>query len=321
MEIERIRCSPAAITAEVASLLRVRADAKGLPLRIEHQGPIPETILTDPTRLRQILVNVLANAIEFTEVGEVRMVSAFSPSKDEGVLQFDVYDTGIGMSPEQAARLFQPFTQGDASTARRFGGTGLGLTLSKRLAQMLGGELVLLETQPGAGTHFQVRIATGPMAGIRLLDNPSAEPANAPALAAEPDPAGSLEGLRILLAEDGPDNRRLIAHLLKRQGAAVTLVENGEQAVAACRAATDSADGFDVVLMDMQMPAMDGYEATRMLRAQGYRGPVIALTAHAMSGDREKCISAGCNDYATKPVNRAQLLKAIRDQLASPAPA
>jgi PAS domain S-box-containing protein len=314
MSIEQIECSPCAIIAEVASLMHVRADAKGLPLRVEYDGAIPQTIHTDPTRLRQILVNLIGNAIKFTEAGDIRLIARFSPlASDDGSLHFDVIDTGIGMTEEQTARLFAPFAQGDASTVRRFGGTGLGLVICKRLAQMLGGDVSVVETHQGAGTHVRLTVTTGSLVGVPMIDAPlvatSIRTESHRPEAPVDDP--SLTGCRILLAEDGPDNQRLISHVLRKAGTEVSLAENGCLAVDSALLAAGERKPFDVILMDMQMPVMDGYEATRTLRSKGYTGAIVALTAHAMAQDREQCLNAGCDDYATKPIDRHLLLKTI----------
>ncbi|MBN1488339.1 MAG: response regulator [Phycisphaerae bacterium] len=314
LEIERIRCSPIQLVAEVQELMQVRAAGKGLTLGIEFRGSIPETIQTDPTRLRQILINLIGNALKFTEVGNVRLITRLTEDGAYPMMQFDVIDTGIGMTEEQAARLFQPFTQADSSTTRQFGGTGLGLTISRRLACLLGGTVRLVETRPGVGTCFRATVAAGPLADVPLVQNPSAAVL---AAARTPRPQATeadvdLAGCRILLAEDGPDNQRLISFVLSKETRnAITIVDNGRRAVEAAFAARDEGVPFDVILMDMQMPIMDGYEACRVLRRRGYAGVIIALTAHAMEGDREKCLEAGCDAYAAKPIDRKQLLQTI----------
>ncbi|MBN2024099.1 MAG: response regulator [Pirellulales bacterium] len=318
--VETIACSPVRVVAEVVSLMRIRAEEKNLPLEVQYVGPIPETIHSDPTRLRQILFNLLGNAIKFTDAGLVRLVVRLvDGAHGKKCLRFDVVDTGIGLTDEQAARLFQPFTQADSSTSRRYGGTGLGLAISKRLAEMLGGT-VRFSSTPGGGSTFSVTVATGPLEGVRLLDNPAetlAQDAEKPEV-----PAGAAVTLdhRILLAEDGPDNRRLLAYLLTRAGAEVTVVEHGQAAYEAAMDALREGTPFDVILMDMQMPVLDGYAATRRLRESGYTGPIIALTAHAMSGDEEACRAAGCDDYATKPIHKNELLELIRQYAASRQP-
>jgi len=323
LQVERVPWSPCRILAEVASLMRVRADAKGLPLTVEYAGPIPEAIVTDPTRLRQILVNLVGNAVKFTESGSVRVVARLAESTGgESKLQFDVVDTGIGMTKEQIDRLFKPFAQGDASYCRRFGGTGLGLTISHRLAKILGGDITVTST-PGKGSTFRVTIATGPLDGVPMLDRP-AEAVSARGQSARP-PAKPRDKLncRVLLAEDGRDNQRLISLLLEKAGAEVTIAENGQETLEKALATyprwgrryDDLTEPFDLVLMDMQMPVMDGYEATRRLRAEGYTGPIVALTAHAMSHDRQKCLDAGCDDFVSKPIDRDKLVAIVAEHV------
>jgi signal transduction histidine kinase len=325
LTVESVPCSPAQILADVESLMRVRADAKGIAFQIQQEGPLPESIDTDPTRLRQVLVNLVGNAVKFTEVGGVWLI-ARCVRGPEPRLEFDVLDTGVGLSEEQISRLFQPFTQADASTSRRFGGTGLGLTISRRLATLLGGEVSVVESAPGAGTRFRFTLSIGSLDAARWV-TPAHEPRPSRRqrqMTAEPAAADApLGGCRILLAEDGPDNQRLIAHVLRRAGADVTLVENGRLAVDQAWDAHRSEQPFELVLMDMQMPVLDGYEATALLRAQGYQGTIVALTAHAMTGDREKCLAAGCDGYTTKPIDRARLiaeLAAMRTAAAGAAP-
>ena len=311
LTVEQIACSPFAIVAEIESLMRVRTTAKGLELRIEYDGAVPETIWTDPTRLRQILINLLGNAVKFTEAGVIRLIVRYVAGESP-VLRFDVVDMGVGMTPAQVARLFQPFTQADGSMTRRFGGTGLGLVISRKLAQLLGGDVVILETQLGVGTRFQVTVGVGPIGDVRMLTDPVI--AHSADHGEKEEDGGVQEPLncRILLAEDGVDNQRLVGFILKKAGAEVTVVENGQQAVDAALSARSGGTSFGAILMDMQMPVMDGYEATRQLRRQGYTGPIIALTAHAMATDREKCLSAGCDEFVTKPIDRKKLLGAVR---------
>lgn len=311
MVVETTPCSITQILQEVASLMQPRAIGKNIDFKLAFASPMPGRILSDPIRIRQILINLVGNAIKFTERGSVRIVTRLL---DEPALQFDIIDTGIGITPEQLDRIFLPFAQAESSTSRRFGGTGLGLTISTRLAEMLGGS-IRVHSQPGEGSTFTVTVATGPLEGVPMVNNPSEamaitheEPTSSPRKPHALD-------CSVLLAEDGPDNRRLFAHILKVAGARVTTVENGSLAVQAALAAREACCPYDIILMDMQMPVMDGYQATTMLRAQGYRGSIIALTAHAMATDREKCLAAGCDDYATKPINRRELMTTIREQL------
>ncbi len=317
LEVEHIRCSPVQLIADVKSLMQVRADAKNLPFNIEYFGAVPETIESDPTRLKQILVNLLGNAIKFTAAGGVHLVTRFLDTDPIGgtgpaepMMQFDIVDSGIGMTPEQASKLFQAFAQADSSTTRKFGGTGLGLNISKRLAEMLGGDITFDSTLD-EGSTFHVTVTTGSLDGVKMLDDP------ATATIAQTQDAATLTqevaklGCRILLAEDNATNRVLVKGILKKLVAEVTAVENGKLAVGAALTARDAGKPFDVVLMDMQMPVMDGYEATGLLRHRGYTYPIIALTAHAMASDRQKCRDTGCDDYASKPIDRKTLIETI----------
>ncbi|MGD8451834.1 MAG: PAS domain S-box protein [Phycisphaerae bacterium] len=318
--VESVPCAVDQLIAEVTALMHVRADSTGVQLHVRSEGPVPQTIQTDPTRLRQILINILGNAFKFTELGSVTLIVRLGP--DRTTIEFDIVDTGIGMTQAQTATLFEPFTQADTSAARRFSGTGLGLAISRRLAQLLGGDVILVETQRGRGSRFRATVATGSLTGVPMITDgflgaAPARPNVAPADESSPLPLG---GLRILLAEDGPDNQRLIAHLLCRAGAEVVVVDNGQLALEAALAARERGAPFDVLFMDMQMPVMDGYTATRGLRDQGYDGLIVALTAHAMTQDRQKCLDAGCNDYVTKPVKRRDLTSVVRQHLPARSP-
>jgi PAS domain S-box-containing protein len=314
LQVESIRCSPKEIIQEVRKLMQVRAGAKGLPLNLEFDGLLPETIQSDPTRIRQILINLVGNAIKFTDSGSVRIRCRCLAQRDLPALEIEVIDSGIGMTAEQMARLFDPFTQADSSTTRRYGGTGLGLTISKRLTEILGGEIAV-ESEYGRGSRFRVTIATGPLDGVLMI-----KPNEMKSAPGAPKPAKERIRLdcHILLAEDGVDNQRLISLLLTRAGARVTVVENGRLALEKALGAVEgeSSGGsnsrpFDIILMDMQMPEMDGYDATRRLRERGYQGPIIALTAHTMADDRQKCLDVGCDDFAPKPIHRKRLMQMI----------
>jgi len=306
-DMEFQSCSLQQLVSDVLSTMQVRADAKGLPLSVEFRGIFPDRIQTAPIRLRQILINLIGNAVKFTETGSVRVVvqNDATPSESRRI-RFDIVDTGIGIAEDHVAMLFQPFSQIDGSAGRRFGGTGLGLAISKRLAQMLGGD-IRVSSVLGEGTTFTVTIEAG-----TLSDADSPRPR---AVTAERNgsPAAGPTALncRILLVEDGPDNQRLIGFLLRKAGAEVTVVEDGKQAIEHIFREEEAGRSFDVILMDMQMPVLDGYGATRKLRGMGYQGPIIALTAHAMREDRQKCLDAGCDDYLTKPVNREEMLQLV----------
>ncbi|MCA9213063.1 MAG: PAS domain-containing protein [Planctomycetales bacterium] len=322
MAVEILSMQPAQIVDEVTALLESRATEKGLSLNVEYDTPIPASIQSDPTRVRQILLNFVANAIKFTEAGSVTI--RISHDARQGLLQFRVIDTGIGMTPEQRDTIarFDAFSQADSSTTRRFGGAGLGLRISNCLVQMLGGQIDI-ESTFGEGSIFMASIETGDTVGVPLIKPSGNETMNTPIQPAkeQPQPEGDqdLEGVRVLLAEDQRDNQLLVSFMLKKVGAVMTLAENGQIARDLVLSNASSKDAFDVILMDMQMPVLDGYSATRKLRDAGYRGPIIALTAHAMSGDRDKCLNAGCDDFTTKPINRKELLALVTKYARQPA--
>ena len=308
MAVDLTPCNLPSVLAGVASILRVRADQRGIALSVEYATPVPETIRTDASRLRQALVNLVGNAVKFSEGGAVRIVAALLEDWRDGraAVRLEVIDTGVGIAQEKLSALFEPFVQADASTSRRFGGTGLGLAITRRIAEMLGGELTV-RSAAGEGSTFTLIVPTGPLEGVAMLERPGeamlSDGRDPKRQSARPN---ALAGLRVLLAEDGPDNQLLIKTLLARAGAQVEIAENGRLAVEKARAAGPG--GFDVVLMDMQMPEMDGYEAVGALRESGYGGPIVALTAHSMAGDRDKCVEAGCDDYLTKPVDPGRLI-------------
>ncbi|HUT11264.1 MAG TPA: ATP-binding protein [Thermoguttaceae bacterium] len=319
LELEQVAYSPARAVAEVVTMMKMRAEAKGLSLEVRFASPIPETITTDPIRLKQILTNLVGNAVKFTKTGGVRIVAHLvQAASEEPRLRFDVIDTGIGITQTEIGRLFRAFTQADVSTSRKFGGTGLGLAISKQLARIMGGDITVNST-PGKGTTFTVTVATGSLDAVPLVDHATgAAIADLPPPKATESPLPSSFDCRVLLVEDGFDNRRLIALLLSKMGADVTVAENGQEALEeiAARLAPDGnrdaeKEPFDLILMDMQMPVMDGYQATARLRQDGYRGPIIALTAHAMSYDRQKCLDSGCDDYVSKPIDREALFSVV----------
>jgi signal transduction histidine kinase/DNA-binding response OmpR family regulator len=321
LQIELIPCNPCQIVNEAVSLMRVRAREKNLQCEINYLGPIPQTIKSDPTRLRQILLNLIGNAVKFTETGGIQVaVSVDTESPAEPRLRIDVIDSGIGMTAPQLEGLFQPFAQGDSSTTRRFGGTGLGLSICKRLAQMLGGD-IRVQSRPGFGSRFIVTVEVGDLQGVSMgvdLQEATGQSRFAAAHAAEnrsPSDAGSSKELplkgRILLAEDGLHNQQVICYFLESAGLKVEVANNGRSACEQALQARGAGEPFDAILIDMQMPELDGYGATAKLRNEGYAGPIIALTAHAMAGDREKCIAAGCNDHLTKPIDRELLLAVV----------
>jgi len=295
--------------------MRVKAAAKGLLLKADFTTPIPRIIQSDPTRLRQILVNLIGNAIKFTEHGFVSLSTSFVP-RSVPEIRFVVRDSGIGMSKEQTSRLFSAFGQADSSTTRRFGGSGLGLMISKRLAQLLDGNLEVA-SEYGSGSEFTLTLnakVVGPLHQVGI-EEAKTKKALVESITA-PETRLPLANMRILFAEDGPDNQRLISFHLRKAGAIVTIAENGKKAVQMLTT-NGSVDGpllspvpFDLILSDMQMPEMDGYFATRLLRSKRFSLPILALTAHAMAGDAKQCMDAGCDEHLTKPIDRLLLVEA-----------
>jgi PAS domain S-box-containing protein len=313
MTLETADCDLPRFLADVLSTMRPRAVDKGLKLGIEFAGGIPRTIQTDSMKFRQILMNLLGNAIKFTQQGSVRLLVRFKSVKFANVLWVEVQDTGIGLKPDESERLFEAFTQADKSTTRRFGGTGLGLTISRRLARLLGGD-IQVESNPGVGSTFSLCIDCGSVQRTQMLDGLSESGLPMSVLPVVSSDI-RLRG-RILLAEDGRDNQRLLTTHLRAAGAELEVAENGKIAVemAICQP-------YDLILMDMQMPEMDGYTATAELRRRGFSNPIVALTAHAMSEDRTKCLKSGCSDYLSKPVSHEILLRTVAHHLGQILPA
>jgi signal transduction histidine kinase/ActR/RegA family two-component response regulator/HPt (histidine-containing phosphotransfer) domain-containing protein len=307
LEVEKIAFSPHVVVSEVVTALGVRAQEKGLTLTYEWATGLPDKIESDPARLRQLLMNLIGNAIKFTEHGGIRVRVGLTDSM-EPKLQFDVIDTGIGIPSAKLESIFDPFTQADTSVTRRFGGTGLGLAISRKIAAAMGGSLVVESTE-GQGSRFSVVLDPGQLINVRILSSP-------PAIHHEPAPAKQktvqLPPAHVLVVDDGDTNRKLARLILVRAGAKVTMAENGLQAVQLVEQ-----QHFDIILMDMQMPVMDGYTATRRLRDQGFTLPIIAITAHAMKGDEDKCKAAGCTGYMSKPIDGDRLLAALRPFLSN----
>jgi PAS domain S-box-containing protein len=307
MTVEHIPCEATALLADVVANARPRATEKGLDFEMIAKGPIPRIVQTDPLRLRQILVNLVGNAIKFTLTGKVTITVCGEGGGAGNVLCLEVIDTGIGMTPEQLERLFRPFSQADESITRKFGGTGLGLTISRQLAHLLGGEIDVKST-PGLGSTFTLRVDVGSFAGVEML------PDLKETMLHPTPPASKWENIpldgRILLAEDGQDNQRLLAMHLRACGAEVVIAENGQVAIDLAEK-----DSFDLILMDMQMPVIDGYTATAELRRRGSTTAIVALTANAMAEDRKKCMAIGCTDYLSKPIDREILLQTVRKYL------
>ena len=301
------------LLADVRSLMKVRASEKNLQLNFEFDGKIPSTIRSDDKRLKQILINLIGNAIKFTEDGAIDLRVRYLA--EEQLLEFDVIDTGIGIQPKLIERLFEPFTQGDSTLNREFGGTGLGLAISQRLANLLGGE-IRAESELGKGSKFSLQIATGSLNNVPLTVPNLAVCIEEPKQN-ENSPLPRLSG-KILVVDDRRDMRFIAKHLLEKQGASVVEAADGSEAIHRIRQSELVRDELDLIVMDMQMPVMDGYEATRQLRASGFDKPIVALTAHAMRGDRDKCINAGCSEYLTKPLDARKFVNLLATWMAAP---
>lgn len=299
------------ILDHIESLLRPPATEKGVELVTRIQNPIPDLIKSDPTRLRQILMNLVGNAVKFTERGQIQLIVELSKQGETSFLQFDIQDTGPGMSATQAEKIFNAFSQADTSVTRQHGGTGLGLVISRKLARLMDGEVSLVWTEQGTGTCFRLVLPIETLEETRFITSRLQEDPPGAEQKLPPETLKLPEGTRILLAEDGPDNQRLISFLLKKKGAEVDVADNGVIALQKFQEAEQAGNPYHVLLSDMQMPEMDGYTLASTLREAGAKLPIVALTAHAMSEDRQKCLDAGCDDYLSKPVNSKVLAKTI----------
>ncbi len=308
--IEKMETNLFQLVQDIEGLMKIKAEEKALRFNIEYVNAVPGVFISDSTRLRQILINVIGNAIKFTATGGVRLIIQFNDQAEKPMMQFDVLDTGIGLTKDQIKLLFRPFTQADASTTRLYGGTGLGLTITKHFCRLLGGDIHVEEAEKDVGTRFRIQVDAGEIDRSQLVQDPSSYRLARSMTAEGLQVTGKtpLAGCHILLVEDGEDNQRLISHILKKAGATVIIKSNGLLGFGEAMSQTQEGDGYDVIFMDMQMPVMDGYTAARKLVEAKCQIPVIALTAHAMSSDRKKCIDAGCVDYATKPVDRQDLI-------------
>jgi signal transduction histidine kinase/CheY-like chemotaxis protein/HPt (histidine-containing phosphotransfer) domain-containing protein len=304
LQVEEISFSPHQVMAEVVSVMRVPAQKKGISLDYRWESGVPDYVRSDPHRLKQLLMNLINNAIKFTDEGSVILAAKVENTRPAGTLHLEVRDTGIGIPADKLDTIFQPFVQADSSVTRKYGGTGLGLAISRRIAQALGGDLSVKST-PGQGSSFSATINIGELNDVKFRDQPPAPQAGDVRQASSNNM--SLAGVRVLLVDDGETNRKLIGLLLTRANAVVETAENGALAVHAVEQGQ-----FDVILMDMQMPVMDGYTATRCIRESGFQGPIIALTAHAMKGDQQKCEAAGCSGYLSKPINMDELIATLR---------
>jgi two-component system, sensor histidine kinase len=308
MSLESVPFSPRQCVESVAGLVSAQAANKGIDLTVLVAHGVPGQVVGDPVRVRQVLLNLVGNAIKFTTHGHVRVTAGIEPGAENPHrvwLRFSVEDSGIGVPPEHQERIFEAFSQADGSTTRRFGGTGLGLAISRSLVELMGGRL-WVESQPGQGSTFHFTASFGVTVPARVAPVAEARPSTTPGGAAGP-PGG---GRHILLAEDNPTNQLVAVGLLKARGHRITVTHNGAEAVEAYKR-----EPFDIVLMDVQMPVMGGFEATAAIRAiergSGHHTPIIAMTAHAMEGDRERCLAAGMDGYLSKPIDKDALYTTV----------
>ncbi len=307
LEVEEAWVEPHRIIQDVIRMLALKAHEKGITLDFEAQGQLPEKIKTDPARFRQIIFNLVGNAVKFTAEGGVTVICQLE-EKGEPQLQVDIRDTGIGIAPDKVTSIFDPFTQADAAVTRHFGGTGLGLAISRNFARALGGDITATSV-PGRGSTFRVTLATGDLAGVALL-----APEQVSAAAPAPDDVRpnrwQLPAARVLIVDDGAENRELLRLFIEEAGAQADEAENGEEGLNKARA-----ENYDVILMDVNMPVMDGFSATRQLRAEGIETPIIALTANAMMGFDRECLDAGYSDYFSKPIDIDRFMQLMVDLL------
>ena len=307
LELEKQEIHLPSFLSDVYRLMEGAARGKSLPLALKYEGMIPHKIESDPKRLRQILINLLGNAIKFTHNGGAELTVHYNAGGGE--LQLKVSDSGIGMTEEQQQNLFKPFAQGDSTVSKAYGGTGLGLAITKRLVEALGGRITVASV-PDRGSTFYVTLPVCVLADS-ADGNFEVEESERARL-----PGRQLLGARVMVVEDQPDIRRLIEHFITDAGGSVAAFDGGE---AALKAVEQRPDDFDVILMDIQMPFLDGYETTRRLRALGFTRPIVAVTAGAMASDQANCLAAGCSEYVSKPIDRAKLFEVIA-RVAQPRP-
>ena len=317
MQLEQATCSPVLMLMEVISITQVQADAKGLTLKLEYDGPVPECVCTDPKRFRQIMVHLVQNSIQRTESGEIRIVVSVENRKSaRPKLVCKVIDSGKGLTSEEIKWVFEPFHKANATADRKRITTDLGLAISKRLAQLLEGVLIV-DSRPGKGTTLTVSIGTGPLDKVSMIEDPSQISIRKTLRKTMASDAPTELNCRVLLAEDTPDIQRLIAAQLEDCGAEVSVVDNGQLAVEQAWAAQHDGCPYDVILMDMQMPVMDGFEATERLRLEGYTGQIIALTVRSMRWHRSECLKSGCNHFLSKPIDPKRLISLVAESLAA----
>ncbi len=304
LEIDRLPTNPFDLIEDVYSLVALMAEEKGLLFRVDFMYPMPETINTDTLRLKQILINLCNNAIKFTKEGYV-LIEIRCIVESQKII-FAVIDTGIGINEDQLEKLFQPFSQADSSTTREYGGTGLGLHLSRILAGKLGGSLAV-ESEEGAGSRLTVEIDTGNLDGVKMLEEGTDFDTSGER--SKNSMSTHVEG-HVLLVEDNEDNQRLISMFIQKTGAKVDIASDGVQAIE-----MTSRKNYDLILMDLQMPNMNGLDATREIRERGFTGPIIALTANAMKTDIDASTQAGCDEHLSKPIDRVKFLRLFNEYL------
>ncbi len=302
LDVHNARLSLRHLLSEINSVMGFRAREKGLYFNLKLVAEIPEFIESDIVRIRQILSNIIGNAIKFTEQGGVELCVDF----DFRGLSITVNDTGIGLTQNQITKLFEPFMQADPAINRKFGGSGLGLALSRRLAQALGGTLDITQSELKSGSSFKLFLPVAAMSDTKFFVSESLAASTESSQPAAYATQARLRGMRILLVEDSPDNQFLVSRILSGEGAKVEIAENGNDGIAKAIGST-----FDVVIMDMQMPLCGGLEATKRLRDKGYDRPIVALTAHAMEDERRKAFAVGCTDYLTKPIDKPRLISVL----------
>jgi CheY-like chemotaxis protein len=318
LELESVDFDLRRLTKEVIELLAPAARQKRLGMACVVEPGLPGRVRGDPARLRQVLLNLVNNAVKFTPQGEVEVKAALEREDSPAVkARFTVSDTGIGVAPEALGRLFQPFAQADSSTTRQFGGTGLGLAISKHLVELMGGQIGV-ESQPGVGSTFWFTLTFAQADSETALDltDETGDTASLASVNCRAAAERERQQIRILLAEDNLVNQKVALKMLQQRGYRADCAANGQEAVEACQHVA-----YDLILMDCQMPLLDGYEATAAIR-QAENGerhtPIVAMTAHALTGDRERCLEAGMDDYVAKPIHPQELEAAIERQLAIP---
>jgi PAS domain S-box-containing protein len=309
LEVQDELCNLLSLIADVRSLMDPQVKAKGLTLKTFFDSPIPKQVQTDPLRLRQVLLNLVSNAIKFTENGHVEIRVRCTPDSPQRQLAISVRDTGVGIPEDRLQAIFEAFTQVDPSPLRRAGGTGLGLAICQRLTSMLGGR-ISVESQVHQGSTFTITLPVQRDVPVEMYS--IEELTQRREQKESTDLIDIMVPARVLIAEDTPAIQFMLRRILESVVTSISLVENGEEAIAAVTRGTPEFPPFELILMDMQMPVMNGYDATARLRAMGYNLPIIALTAGAMAGDRERCLEAGCTDYLAKPVSLSQLQAMIQ---------